>query len=131
MHDFTEHDKEIYTIRWSPTGSGSANPGLPLLLATASFDTTVKLWDVDVGRCVHTLRGHSEAVYSVAFSPNGRYVATGSFDKNIYVWSVADGSLVRTCKGEAGIYEVSWNSTGDKVAACFANKTVCVVDLRL
>lgn len=60
-----------------------------------------------------------------------RYLASGSFDKNIYVWSVADGSLIRTCKGEAGIYEVSWNAAGDRVAACYACRTVCVVDLRL
>lgn len=131
VHDFTQHEKEIYTIRWSPTGSGSANPNLPLLLATASFDTTVKLWDIEKGRSVHTLRGHTESVYSVAFSPNGRYVATGSFDKSLCVWRVSDGSLVRTFKGEAGIYEVCWNQAGDKVAACFANTTVCVVDMRL
>mmetsp|Transcript_2383 Transcript_2383/g.6000 ORF Transcript_2383/g.6000 Transcript_2383/m.6000 type:complete len:559 (-) Transcript_2383:853-2529(-) len=131
VHDLTEHEREIYTIRWSPTGAGSANPNLPLLLATASFDTTVKLWDVDSGRAVHTLRGHQESVYSVAFSPNGQYVATGSFDKTLCVWSVSDGRLVRTCHGEAGIYEVCWNQAGDKVAACFANKTVSVVDMRL
>lgn len=117
--------------RWSPTGPGSANPGQQLLLATASFDTTVKLWDAEVGRCVHTLRGHQDSVYSVAFSPNGRYVATGSFDKTINVWSVADGALVRTCKGDAGIYDVAWSSGGDKLAACFANKVVTVVDMKL
>ncbi|KAF5834951.1 WD40-repeat-containing domain protein [Dunaliella salina] len=72
VHDLKEHKKEVYSIRWSPTGPNSPNPNLPLLLATASFDTTVKLWDVDQGRCVHTLRGHTESVYSVAFSPNGR-----------------------------------------------------------
>jgi hypothetical protein len=77
------HPQEIYTIRWSPTGPGSANPSLPALLASASFDTTVRLWDVDVGRCVHTLARHSEAVYSVAWSPNGKLVATGSFDKTL------------------------------------------------
>lgn len=60
-----------------------------------------------------------------------RYLATGSFDKHIHVWSVSDGSLVRSCRGEAGIYDVSWNEAGDKVAACFANRTVCVVDMRL
>ena len=91
----------------------------------------MKLWDVDYGKCVHSLQKHTEPVYSVAFSPNGRFVATGSFDRNLNVWSVDDGSLVKTFHGQAGIYEVCWNRDGDKVAACFANRTVCVVDLRL
>jgi len=55
-----------------------------------------------------------------------RYLATGSFDRNIHVWAVADGSLLRTCRGEAGIYDVCWNEAGDRVAACFANRTVRV-----
>jgi hypothetical protein len=37
------HAKEIYTIKWSPTGQGTANPNQRLLLATASFDKTVKV----------------------------------------------------------------------------------------
>lgn len=49
---FSQHTKEIYTIKWSPTGPGSANPSQQLLLATASFDATVKLWDVEGQGCV-------------------------------------------------------------------------------
>lgn len=49
VHTFDAHKKEIYTIKWSPCGPGSANPNQQLLLATASFDATVKLWDVDAG----------------------------------------------------------------------------------
>ena len=131
MHDFKDHEREIYTIKWSPTGQSTANPNLPLLLASASFDHTVKLWDVEQGKCIHSLQKHTEPVYSVAFSPNGRFVATGSFDRNLHVWSVEDGLLVKTFKGEAGIYEVCWSRDGDRVAACFANRTVCVVDMRL
>ena len=131
VHDLRDHSREIYTLRWSPTGQGSSNPNLPLLLATASFDTTVKLWDAEVGKCIHKLRKHIEPVYSVAFSPNGRFVATGSFDRRLHVWSVDDGSLVKTYSGQAGIYEVAWNRDGDKVAASCANRTVCVIDLRL
>jgi transducin (beta)-like 1 len=118
-------------FRWSPTGQGSSNPNLQLLLASASFDTTVKLWDAEAGKCVHSLQKHTEPVYSVAFSPNGRFLATGSFDRCLHVWSVDDGSLVKSYDGQAGIYDVCWNRDGDKVAACYANKTVCVVDLRL
>ena len=50
VHDMREHSREIYTIKWSPTGQGTSNPNMPLLLATASFDNTVKLWDAEHGR---------------------------------------------------------------------------------
>jgi WD40 repeat protein len=73
----------------------------------------------------------SEPVYSVAFSPNGEYLASGSFDKCLHIWSVKDGSLVKTYRGSGGIFEVCWNREGDKVAACFSNNTVCVLDFRL
>ncbi len=33
MHDLQAHNKEIYTIKWSPTGPGTSNPGAPLCLA--------------------------------------------------------------------------------------------------
>ena len=127
----TLYTPSLALMQWSPTGQGSSNPNLQLLLASASFDTTVKLWDVEVGKCVHSLQKHTEPIYSVAFSPNGRFVATGSFDRKLNVWSVDDGSLVKSLDGQAGIYEVCWNRDGDKVAACYANKTICVVDLRL
>mmetsp|Transcript_13257 Transcript_13257/g.22832 ORF Transcript_13257/g.22832 Transcript_13257/m.22832 type:complete len:513 (+) Transcript_13257:98-1636(+) len=131
VHDFREHTKEIYTIKWSPTGPGTVNPNQSLVLASASFDASIKLWDVERGACVHSLTKHSEAVYSVGFSPNGLYLASGSFDRCLHIWSVKDGSLVKTYRGSGGIFEVCWNSTGDKVAACFSNNTVAVLDFRV
>lgn len=55
---------------------------------SASFDSTVRLWDVDRGVCIHTLTRHQEPVYSVAFSPDGKYLASGSFDKCVHIWNV-------------------------------------------
>lgn len=131
MLDLREHSKEIYTIKWSPTGPGSANPNMPLVLASASFDSLIKIWDVQTGKRIHNLRKHSDPVYSVAFSPDGQYLASGSSDHCLHIWSTKDGSLVKTYTGSGGIFEVCWNSSGSKVAACFSNNTLCVLDLRI
>jgi len=131
LYNLTEHKKEIYTIKWSPTGADTKNPNLPLLLATASFDSTVKLWDAESGRCVQTLSKHIDPVYSVAFSPCGQYIASGSIDQYIYIHSVKEGKLLKSYRGSGGIFEVCRNSIGDKVAACFSNNVVSVIDMKM
>ncbi|KAE9597651.1 hypothetical protein Lal_00041596 [Lupinus albus] len=131
LHDLKEHSKEIYIIRWSPTGPGTSNPNKKLVLASASFDSTVKVWDAELGKSIYTLSGHREPVYSVAFSPNGEYIASGSPDKSVHIWSLKDGKIMRTYTGNGGTFEVCWNKEGDKLAACFADNTVCLMDFRM
>ena len=70
-------------------------------------------------------------MYSVAFSSNGQFLASGSFDRCLHIWSVKDGSLIKTHRGQGGIFEVCWNPEGTKVAACFSNSTVAVLDVRM
>jgi WD40 repeat protein/serine/threonine protein kinase len=48
------------------------------LVASASVDRTVKIWDATTGRCLHPLTGHTWEVGGVAFSPDGRRLASGS-----------------------------------------------------
>uniref|UniRef100_A0A2K5YNH0 F-box-like/WD repeat-containing protein TBL1XR1 n=1 Tax=Mandrillus leucophaeus TaxID=9568 RepID=A0A2K5YNH0_MANLE len=75
VHDLQAH-KEIYTIKWSPTGPRTNNQNGNLMLASASFDST--------------------PVYSVAFSPDGWYLTSGSFDKCVHIWNTQTGALVHS-----------------------------------
>lgn len=130
FHNLCAHQSEIYTIKWSPSGPRSANPNRDLLIASASFDSTVRLWEVERGTCLHSLTKHDEPVYSVSFSPDGKFIASGSFDRWIHIWDTTSGELVHSYRGSGGIFEVCWNSRGDKVGASASDGSVCVLDLR-
>jgi WD40 repeat protein len=61
------------------------------LLASASADATVKLWDAGSGKELFSLAGHKSRVTGVAFSPDGKRLATGSADRTVRLWDSATG----------------------------------------
>jgi WD40 repeat protein len=61
------------------------------MLASGSYDGTIKLWDAKTGSVLQTLEGHSDWVRSVAFSHDSQMVASGSNDKTIKLWDAKTG----------------------------------------
>ncbi|KAI9252445.1 WD40-repeat-containing domain protein [Sporodiniella umbellata] len=115
------HTLQIYTLQWSPKKDSG-------ILATASFDSSVRLWNALNGTCLHVLSSHVEAVYSISFSPDGHLLASGSFDGVMNVSDTKDGSLKKTLKVDGGIFEVHFSKSGEKLAACTANKQVVILN---
>src|SRR5262249_4356406 len=62
-------------------------------------DNTARVWSVETGQLLHTLVGHTDAVLSGAFSPDGTEVVTGSKDYTARVWDAATGALKQTLLG--------------------------------
>lgn len=74
------HEADVYAIRYSPDGS---------LLATGSFDKTIKLWDAKTGKVIAApFAGHQGKVLGLAFSADGRSLASASEDKTVKLWDV-------------------------------------------
>jgi WD40 repeat protein len=74
-------------------------------LASASVDTTVRLWDVAIGELKQTLDGHTARVMSVAFSPDGRTLLSASSDKTARLWDAESGSNCAYLQG----MQVDWS----------------------
>jgi hypothetical protein len=69
--------------------------------------------------------GHTQHVYSVVFSPDGRLLASGSTDHTIKLWRVSDGSLVRTLAGHThGVFSVVFSPDGRLLASGSGDKTI-------
>ncbi|XP_078080819.1 notchless protein homolog 1 isoform X2 [Mustelus asterias] len=88
------------------------------LIASASFDKSVKLWDSRTGKYLASLRGHVSAVYQIAWSADSRLLVSGSSDSTLKVWDVKTRKLSVDLPGHADeVYAVDWSPDGQRVAS--------------
>lgn len=83
---------------------------------TACSDLTAKIQSVTDGRCLHTLRGHADALCSAAFSPDGARAITISRDCTAKLWSATNGRLLHTLEGHRSVVtSAAFSPDGQKV----------------
>ena len=95
----------IYSLAFSEKGH---------LLAGASSDNSIKIWETKNYELVRTLNNHTDPVYSVAFSKTG-LLASGSLDNSVKIWNPENGELLRTLNNHTRpVFSVAFSETGGR-----------------
>jgi eukaryotic-like serine/threonine-protein kinase len=87
--------------------------------------------DVDAGRDIFLLKGHSSGIFSVAFSADGKRIVSGSQDGTVKIWDAEKGKEMLTLKGHSGaVTSAAVTNDGKRIVSCSADGTVKVWDAR-
>src|SRR5215216_3011445 len=82
------HGGSVLWLAFAPDQHGN-------VLASASRDDTIVMWDVRSGvpePRIRTIRGHTDDVYSIAYSPDGATLASASADGTVRLWDPGSGA---------------------------------------
>jgi WD40 repeat protein len=111
----TGHSGPVYAVAFHPTD--------PKILATASQDKTARLWDITEGKMKVELKGHTDIVDTIAFSPDGKSLATAGADKAVKLWNQADGKELKALGTHDGsVYTVCFSPDSKLLASAGAGK---------
>ncbi|KAG6843192.1 hypothetical protein H0H87_007050, partial [Tephrocybe sp. NHM501043] len=87
------------------------------------------IWDALTGALVKEFKGHTRAVQSVAFSPDGQQVVSGSNDQTVCIWDALTGDLVKQLKGHTrAVQSVAFSPDAKEVVSGSNDQTVHIWD---
>ena len=86
------HTDSVFSLAITPNGE---------YIVSGGGDKTIKLWDINSGKCIKTLDSHDNEINSVVVTPNGKTIISGSSDKTIKLWDINSGKCIKTLDGHS------------------------------
>uniref|UniRef100_A0A8D3AMG1 WD repeat-containing protein 17 n=1 Tax=Scophthalmus maximus TaxID=52904 RepID=A0A8D3AMG1_SCOMX len=105
-------------------------PDDPNLLATASFDGTIKIWDTNTLTAVNTSPGNEGVVYSLSWAPGDLNCIAGATSRNgAFIWDVRKEKIITRFNehGKNGIFCISWSHKDSKRIATCSGDGFCII----
>ncbi|HLW65892.1 MAG TPA: WD40 repeat domain-containing protein [Gemmataceae bacterium] len=122
-HKITGFADRVVALAFSAKGNLLATGGGP-----PSEDGEVKVYDAATGKLVVELKSpHSDTVYGVCFSPDGKMLASCGADKFVKVWEIPSGKFVKSFEGHTHhVLDVGWKADGKLLASAGADNVIKV-----
>ncbi|HEV3146761.1 MAG TPA: WD40 repeat domain-containing protein [Gemmataceae bacterium] len=120
-HKLTGFADRVVALAFSGTGNLLATGGGP-----PSEDGEVKVYDAASGKLVIDLKSpHSDTVYGVCFSPDGKMLASCGADKFVKVFEVPSGKFIKSFEGHTHhVLDVGWKADGKLLASAGADNVI-------
>nr|POF14302.1 vegetative incompatibility protein het-e-1 [Quercus suber] len=116
------HSRAVSAVAFSPNGR---------VLASASFDMTVRLWDAISGEAIQILEAHEGKVNDVVFSPDGAVLASASYDTTVQLWNATSGEEMSMLEGhDEQVNAVAFSPDGAVLASASDDRTVRLWDAK-
>ncbi len=116
-----EHTEAVTSVCLSQNGR---------LALSSSADRTLKLWQPDEGRCLHTLEGDMGSVTAAVLSGDGRFALSVSTDATLKLWDVRTGDCLRSCRQDLDVLtSVAWSGDARLAVSASIDGTVHLWDV--
>jgi WD40 repeat protein len=123
VRDYSGHDNWVRSVAFHPLGK---------TLYSASWDMTVRVWDVEKIEAVQVLRDHKDHLNAVAISPDGKWLLSGGGapgtaggDTTIRLWDLSTGQVARRFAGHtARVWDLAFSNDGRHFLSAAADRTV-------
>src|SRR5579871_3072807 len=102
------HSGYIFSLAFSPDST---------MLVSASRDTTVRVWHINLSRMetedTTVYREHKSSLLAVAWSPDGKYIASSDTSSAIHIWDTWSGETILIYRGHTRFARsIAWSSDG-------------------
>jgi WD40 repeat protein len=99
-------------------------------VVSGSLDKTIRVWNLETGEQVHSLKGHIHPVNAVAITGDNKYVVSGSQDSTLGVWNLETGEQKHSLKGHTSwVHAVAITGDNKYVVSGSRDKTIRVWNL--
>ena len=121
IRTLTGHNDEVKAVSVTPDG---------LKAVSASYDNTLKLWDLETGKKLLTFIGYNSSVTAVSVTPDGLKAVSASDDKTLKLWDLETGKKLLTFTGHnSSVTAVSVTPDGLKAVSASNDNTLKLWDL--
>ena len=102
-----------------------------IYLASGSYEKYFRLWDINKGKEINSVKGHDKSVVTVSISPDNKLIASGSMDHTIKIWELETQQLIHTFEGHTGnILCLKFSNSGDFLLSASIDKKLTLWDIK-